>query len=144
VTSNNYRLAATPDDANLALDRDNAYYWRMRSRRVEAEVVRDCVFYVAGQLDLARGGPDIDYQLGLTVPRRSLYFRHAQEKQMEFLKIFDEAAVTECYRRKESIVPQQALALSNSELTIRHARLLARELAARTGTDAAAFTTAAF
>jgi hypothetical protein len=144
VTSSTYRMASTPDDADLAADRDDRYLWRMPSRRLEAEAVRDGVFFVAGRLDATMGGPDIDFQLGLTVPRRSLYFRHAQEKQMEFLKIFDEAAVTECYRRKESIVPQQALALANSELTIRHARLLARELAAKTGTDAAAFITAAF
>jgi hypothetical protein len=144
VTSNTYRLASTPDASDLPLDRDNRYYWRMPSRQVEAEVVRDCVFYVAGQLDLTMGGPDIDQLQGLTVPRRSLYFRHAQEKQMEFLKIFDTAAVTECYRRKESIVPQQALALVNSELTLRQARLLARALAQQSGTDVPGFVTAAF
>ena len=77
------------------------------------------------------GGPDIDYSEGLTRPRRSLYFRHAAEKQMEFLKLFDVAAVTECYQRKESVLPQQALALANSELTIRNARILARRLAGR-------------
>ena len=63
---------------------------------MEAEVVRDCVFHVAGTLDLTMGGPDIDQNQALTVPRRSLYLRHAQEKQSEFLKIFDTAAVTEC------------------------------------------------
>ena len=31
----------------------------------------------------------------------SLYFRHAAEKQMEFLKLFDAASVTECYQRKD-------------------------------------------
>jgi Protein of unknown function (DUF1553)/Protein of unknown function (DUF1549) len=144
VTSSAYRMASTPDAAGLAIDQDNKYLWRMPVRRVEAEVVRDCVFYVAGRLDMTLGGPDIDHTQGLTVPRRSLYFRHAQEKQMEFLKLFDAAAVTECYRRKESVVPQQALALANSELTLRHARLLARELAAKAGGDPAAFTTAAF
>ena len=66
------------------------------------------------------GGPDIDHKAGLTVPRRSLYFRHAAEKQMEFLQIFDAAGVTECYRRKDSILPQQALALANSELSLQH------------------------
>ncbi len=30
--------------------------------------------------------------------------------------------MTECYRRKESILPQQALALANSELSLRMAR----------------------
>ena len=61
---------------------------------------------VAGALDSTLGGPDIDHHAGLTVPRRSLYFRHAAEKQMEFLRIFDAAGVTECYRRKESILPE--------------------------------------
>ncbi len=111
------------------IDRDNRYLWRFRSRRLEAEVVRDSLLYVAGQLDLTQGGPEIDHNQGLTSRRRSLYFRHAAEKQMAFLKLFDAAAVTECYQRKESIVPQQALALANSELTLVQARLLARRLA---------------
>ena len=143
VTSNTYRMASTPDAADAAIDRDNVYLWRTTPRRVEAEVVRDCVFYVSGRLDLTAGGPDLDQNLGLTVPRRSLYFRHAAEKQMEFLKLFDAPGVTECYQRKESILPQQALALVNSELTRRHARLLARALAAK-GTDPDGFTTAAY
>ncbi len=144
VTSSAYRMASTPDDANLALDRDNVYLWRMNSRRLEAEAVRDGVFYVAGRLDGRMGGPDIPHAQGLAVPRRSLYFQHAQEKQMEFLKVFDAAPVTECYRRKESILPQQALALANSDLVRQHAKRLAGELAAKAGADDAAFVTAAF
>jgi hypothetical protein len=80
----------------------------------------------------------------LTVFRRSLYFRHAAEKQMEFLKLFDAASVTECYQRKDSVIPQQALALANSELSIRMARLVARDLAGKIASDPAAFVTAAF
>jgi hypothetical protein len=90
------------------------------------------------------GGPSIDHRTGLTVPRRSLYFQHAAEKQMEFLQIFDTAGVTECYRRKESILPQQALALANSDLSLRQARRLARTLSMRLGSDSAGFVTAAF
>ncbi len=143
VTSSTYRLASTPDEANLVRDRDNRYLWRMNSRRLEAELVRDQVFYVAGRLDLSMGGPDLDHSLGLTTPRRSLYFRHAAEKQMEFLKLFDAASVTECYQRKESILPQQALALANSELSLRHARILAHDLAGKFSADPA-FVAAAF
>jgi hypothetical protein len=143
VTSSTYRMASTPDETDLVKDSDNRYYWRMNSRRVEAEVVRDMVFFVAGRLDLTMGGPELDHDLGLTVPRRSLYFRHAAEKQMEFLKLFDAAAVTECYQRKESILPQQALALSNSEVTLRHARILARTLHPK-NKEEAAFIVAAF
>ncbi|HVC98750.1 MAG TPA: DUF1549 and DUF1553 domain-containing protein [Pirellulales bacterium] len=144
VTSATYRMASTPDAANLALDPDNRYFWRAPSRRMEAEAVRDGVLHVCGQLDPAMCGADIDYQQGLSVKRRSIYFRHAQEKQMEFLKMFDCAAVTECYERKESVIPQQALALANSELSLVQARLLARKLAAECGGDPAAFVAACF
>src|SRR5207253_383776 len=81
------------------------YLWRYNTRPVEAEVVRDCIFHVAGRLDLTMGGPEIDFPLGLTVPRRSIYFRHAAEKHMEFLQIFDGPSVTECYDRKQSTDP---------------------------------------
>ncbi len=114
--------------ADLARDPDNVFLWRWTPRRAEAEVVRDCLFAVAGSLDSRMGGPPSTIKAGLTVPRRSLYFQHAAEKQMEFLQIFDGAGVTECYRRKESILPQQALALANSDLSLRQARRLARAL----------------
>jgi hypothetical protein len=47
---------------------------------------------------------------------------------MEFLVLFDEANTAECYERTESVVPQQALALANSSLTIEMARRVARNL----------------
>jgi hypothetical protein len=111
---------------------------------MEAELVRDCVLYLGGSLDASLGGPDIDHALGMTSPRRSLYFRHAAEKQMTFLKIFDAAAVSECYERKESVVPQQALALANSELVLYESRRLARTLAQEHPNDDLSFVAAAF
>ena len=144
VTSHAYRMDSTPDAADLAADPDNRWLWRMNPRRMEAELVRDSVLHVAGRLDLTLGGPDIPHAQGLTVPRRSLYFQHAAEKQMEFLQLFDAANVTECYRRNESIVPQQALALANSTLSLAQARLLARRLTQEVGADDAAFATVAF
>jgi Protein of unknown function (DUF1553) len=144
VTSATYRQDSTPDARDLAIDPDNVLLWRFGPRRVEAEIVRDCLFAVAGSLDVTMGGPDIDHAAGLTIPRRSLYFRHAAEKQMEFLQIFDAAGVTECYRRKESILPQQALALANSELSLRTARRIAQLLCNQAGSDSSRFVTAAF
>ena len=47
---------------------------------------------------------------------------------MEFLDLFDVAVPTDCYQRTSSIRPQQALALSNSELTLTQSRLLAARL----------------
>ncbi len=128
VTSKTYRLSSQPTDQQSRLDPDNEYLARANTKRMEAELVRDAVLSVAGSLDLAMGGADIDYELGFKVPRRSLYFRHAAEKEMTFLKIFDAAEVTECYQRKSSIMPQQALAMINSELTIAQSRRLVRTM----------------
>ncbi len=138
LTSSTYRMASTPDEANAKIDPDNVFLWRMNSRRLEAEVVRDNLLFVAGNLDLTMGGPDIDHKLGLTSKRRSLYLRLAAEKEVEFLKIFDGPSVTECYERKPSVVPQQALALANSELALAQARILAARVAEASGDNNAA------
>jgi hypothetical protein len=131
VTSATYRLASGASDVgrqNTKTDPDNHYLWQMNTRRVEAELVRDCLLYVGDSLDFSFGGPDIDQQLGESSRRRSIYFRHAYEKQMQFLVLFDAANVNECYRRSESVIPQQALAVANSPLSLDQSRLLAREL----------------
>jgi Protein of unknown function (DUF1553)/Protein of unknown function (DUF1549) len=143
VTSATYRMDTGPDPADAARDADNRYLWRMNPRRMTAEAVRDSVLYVAGELDLTPGGPELDHNAGMTAKRRSLYFRHAPEKQMVFLELFDAASPVECYRRTESVVPQQALALANSPLTQTQSRMLAAKLSAA-NTDDTAFITAVF
>ncbi|HBE66931.1 MAG TPA: hypothetical protein DDW52_02150, partial [Planctomycetaceae bacterium] len=95
--------------------------------RLEAEAVRDSLLAVGGNLDVTPGGPDLDFRDGETIHRRSLYFRHAYEKQMQMLVVFDGAAPTECYRRSESVVPQQALALANSTLAVDQSRRIAAQ-----------------
>jgi len=57
-----------------------------------------------------------------------LYFRATKEKKVEFLSLFDSANPVECYRRSESIAPQQALAMANSTLTLAQARILAKKI----------------
>src|SRR5207244_11983204 len=79
VMSNTYRMASTSDEVDLTIDPDNRFFWRMNSKRMEAELVRDNVLYVAGQLDPTMGGAELDHQLGLRTKRRSVYFRHAAE-----------------------------------------------------------------
>jgi hypothetical protein len=135
VTSRAYRTASTPDEKNLATDPDNDWLWRLPPRRMEAEVVRDCVLHAAGGLDAKLGGPDLPVSDGMTSRRRSIYFHHSPSSQMDFLKVFDAADPTEAYTRHTSIVPHQALALFNSELTLVQSRLLARKLAAANAAD---------
>ena len=100
----------------------------MPARRMEAELVRDNLLYVSGALDLTRGGPDIDHSQGLVSKRRSIYLRTAAEKEVEFLKIFDAPSVTDCYQRHQTVMPQQSLALANSELTIERSKALAKSI----------------
>ncbi len=132
VTSRAYQRLSSADRAltavNNKIDPDNLLYWRANARRLDAEVIRDSVLHVAGSLDLNQGGADIDHASGETVTRRSIYFRHAYEKQMTMLVLFDAAAPNECYRRSESIIPQQALALANSSFSLSQSRKLARAL----------------
>jgi hypothetical protein len=144
VSSSTYRMASTPDEMDAKIDPDNTFLWRMNSRRMEAEAVRDNLLYVGGDLDTAMGGPDIDHTLGLKSKRRSIYLRQAAEKEVEFLKIFDGPSVTECYVRRPTVVPQQALAMANSELTANEARSLAKKLAAESGEDSEKFVPYAF
>ena len=128
VTSEAFRLSSAPTGDAHRLDPDNKMYWRMNARRMEAELVRDSTLAVAGNLDRRMSGPDLDPNLGLSLPRRSLYFRTSKEKKMTFLALFDSANVSECYRRTESVAPQQALALVNSGLTLSQSRSLAAQL----------------
>jgi hypothetical protein len=141
VQGSRFKVQSSTNDSTLnfelgtlnSCDPENLYYWRANPRRMEAEAVRDATLFLAGTLDLARGGPEVDQNQGLTVPRRSLYFRSSKEKKMEFLALFDSANPVECYRRSESIAPQQALALANSTLSLAQSRVLAQKLSESLG-----------
>ena len=93
---------------------------------MESQVLRDSLFQLSGQLDLTAGGPSV--QAGPNVRRRSLYLFHSRDGRDKFVSIFDDAVVFHCYRRNESIVPQQALALMNSREAIESAGLIASRL----------------
>lgn len=146
VTSATYRMttsAAGAPEACLAADAENRRYWRMNPTRMEAQIVRDSLLHMTGELDPAIGGPSIPIADEAS-RRRSLYFVHSSNEQQTFLGVWDDASVRECYRRDESIVPQQALALSNSKLAIAAAKKLAKQLGKEHGATDAQFIAAAF
>src|SRR5438067_9843983 len=100
--------------------------------RMEAQVIRDSLLYLAGDLDPTLGGPSVPAS-DETSRRRSLYFVHSHNEHNRFLSMFDDANVLECYRRAESIVPQQALALENSVASLTAAEKVARRLTDKLG-----------
>ncbi|MBE2283440.1 MAG: PSD1 domain-containing protein [Prosthecobacter sp.] len=131
VLSELYRRSssnANADAATAADDPDNFYLWRMNPRRMESQVVRDSLLHLASKLDLSLGGPSLDPDKAESSPRRSLYFIQTTDTEHRFLATFDNSNVLECYRRNESVVPQQALALTNSKLSRECADALAAKM----------------
>ncbi|MBX9582620.1 MAG: DUF1553 domain-containing protein, partial [Gemmataceae bacterium] len=142
VTSSVYRLSSSAKDAPAAaIDPENRYLWRMNAQRMQAEVVRDGLLHLAGDLDPATGGPPVPLAEQDASRRRSLYFFRSHNDHHRLLDLFDGPSVLDCYRRTESVVPQQALALWNSGLSIAAADKIAARLPAG---DDPAFMTAAF
>ena len=143
VESATYRMSAAIDEASFAKDVENRSLWRKSPTRLESQVVRDALLSLGGTLDETRGGPSVPIAQQPTSKRRSLYFFHSNNERNLFLTMFDEALVKECYRREQSIVPQQALALTNSQLVLDSARPIADRLSKRS-VDDTTFTKLAF
>jgi hypothetical protein len=139
VTSRAYRMRSDDGgvgDPNAGVDPDNRLVWRMNVRRMEGEVLRDCILSLAGRLDSKTGGPDQPVASAEAGTRRTIYYRYASGDNIPLLSMFDAANVTECYRRHETIVPQQALALTNSAMVLTCAGEIAAVFDKEVGADA--------
>jgi mono/diheme cytochrome c family protein len=135
VTSAAYQLSSSSAGADAktrSLDAENRGYWRMNPVRMESQLVRDSLLHLGGSLEAKLGGPSVPVSDEAS-RRRSIYYVHSHNDQQRFLGIFDDASVRECYRRSESIVPQQALALSNSKLALDMAGRIDERLHAELG-----------
>jgi hypothetical protein len=123
VSSAAYRRTSAASGATnwLAVDPENKFLWRMNTGRMEAEVIRDSLLYLAGQLDQKIGGQPIENSESLTTYRRSLYYSFYPELggQSPLGELFDGPDALDCYRRTRTIIPQQALAMTNSDLVHR-------------------------
>ena len=156
MNSEAYQRASDDVPANLATDSENRYFWRMPRRRVEAEVVRDSMLAVAGNLVDKLGGPAvypyIDPALfqsssertwngsSDTDPatwRRSVYVFSKRSIPLPMLDIFDKPdSVTSCARRNRSTIAPQALILMNNAFVGMEATKFADRLRQLAGDDA--------
>ncbi len=122
-----YRQAAVvpvPEAARLA-DPENRLLWRMNTRRLEAEEIRDSILAAAGGLELKMGGPAVDY----SKPRRTIYARVTRNTRDPLMDVFDAPEnFTSASRRNVTTTPTQALLLMNSQLMLRHSRSFAERL----------------
>jgi hypothetical protein len=71
LTSATYGQAAVADSGAATTDPENRWLGRFPTRRLEAEQIRDALFAVTGELDLASGGPAAD----AARPRRTVFTR---------------------------------------------------------------------
>ncbi|MFO0928840.1 MAG: DUF1549 and DUF1553 domain-containing protein [Gemmataceae bacterium] len=115
LLSATYRQASDDRDPMLALDPDNAFYWRMNRRRLEFESLRDSLLVVAGTLDPRMGGPGVDITAAPFPPRRSVYGFIDRQNLPGVFRTFDLASPdSSTPRRHQTTVPQQSLFLMNS------------------------------
>jgi hypothetical protein len=129
VTSATYRQTAlipTPESAKKS-DPTNRLLWRMNTRRLEAEQIRDAMLHVSGDLDLAVGGEGVETK----VPRRSIFTRVMRNEKDPLLAVFDVPdGLLSTPQRNVTITAPQSLLMINSELTLARAKSLARRLSA--------------
>jgi mono/diheme cytochrome c family protein len=147
MTSAAYRQAPASDSKCEKSDAANAYYWRMTRRKLEAEAVRDSILLAAGKLDLTMGGPSFqdfkvekpehsphyEYHLHDTDDpashRRSVYRFVVRSKPQPWLAALDCADPSlQVDKRNQTITPQQALAMLNSQFTAAMAKHFAERV----------------
>jgi hypothetical protein len=129
VTSSAYRQSGERDDAKLKVDMDNKLFWRRPARRLEAEVIRDALLAVSGELDAKMFGPGT---LDAASKRRSIYFTVKRSKLVPMMQVFDapEALGGVADRPTTTIAPQALLMMNNPQV-----RGWARSMAKRIAPD---------
>jgi mono/diheme cytochrome c family protein len=141
VNSSAWRQQSRVRDVSAAIDPENKLLWRMPLRRMDAEVVRDSMLKVSGQLNLSMHGPAVPLH---TLPdgqvvgeesaegnRRSIYLLHRRSTPITLLETFDAPRLTtNCIQRRTSNVVSQALLMLNSGFVDQQAEAVAEQIAA--------------
>ncbi|MFO0842635.1 MAG: DUF1549 and DUF1553 domain-containing protein [Gemmataceae bacterium] len=160
VTSAAYQQRSAADNVVARkINHDNRLLWRMNRRRLEAEVLRDGVLAVTGQLTPWLGGPmvrvplepevydlifteDEPDGLWMTTPderehtRRSLYLFNKRNVRLPLLEAFDQPdTLTSCPVRPVSTFAPQALILLNGPFAQAQSRAFATRLWREAGAD---------
>lgn len=145
LRSRTYQMSALTDPETLLRDPENRLLTRYQPRRLQAEVVWDCLRAAAGTLSLEMHGlpvaPPLDEQeqIGnfhkwpasttLEASRRAVYVLIRRSFRFPLLGAFDlPDNITSCGRRDVTTVPNQALTLLNNRTIQEAAAAFARRL----------------
>ena len=126
MTSAVYMQSAEFDEGDSAIDPDNRWYWRRKPRRLEAEIIRDSMLSVSGQLDRTMFGPGT---LDQSMKRRSIYFFIKRSRLVSMMQIFDapEPLVSVGNRPSTTIAPQALMFMNNPQVRV-YARAFGKSL----------------
>jgi hypothetical protein len=127
LTSAAYSQATTFDREKAAIDPDNKLVWRRIPRRLEAEVIRDSLLAVCGELDTRMFGPGT---LDPKQKRRSIYFFVKRSELVPMMVLFDapDGVVGIEQRTTTTIAPQALLLMNNAVVRASASNLAARLL----------------
>jgi hypothetical protein len=123
-----YQVSSYTNKAFETIDPENRYLWRANVRRMDFESMRDSLLVMAGKLDTTVGGQPVNLTEEPYSNRRSIYGYVDRGNLPELMAHFDfsnpEAPNS---KRTTTIVPQQALFLMNSPMSIDVARNILRQ-----------------
>ena len=145
VLSRSYQMSNSHHAANAKADPDNALFWKMNQKRLDAESMRDGMLVTAGQLNpspyqgsvltqvggvnLGRSLANLTKLQNTEFNHRSVYLPVARQAVPEVLKAFDFAEPSIIVGRREiTTVPTQALFLLNSEFVTTQAGAMAERV----------------
>jgi hypothetical protein len=153
VHSAAYRQSSRMDPRGLEADAGDRLLWRFPPRRLEAEVLRDTILAVSGNLDRRMGGPGFDLfepntnYVKVYNPRTT--FGRDQWRRMVYqckprMQLDDVFGAFDCPdagqvapRRTHSTTPLQALNLLNSRFILQQAGIFADRLRREAGPGSA-------
>jgi hypothetical protein len=149
MMSEAYQMASSVDDrASAASDPENRYLWRFRPQRLEAEIVRDSMLAVGGNINLDVGGEPIfpfipkdvltgqfrgkweNTPEGPAAWRRGVYVYRRRSLPYPMFDTFDHPDMNVVAgARNVSTVPTQALTLLNNPFVLAQAERFAARVA---------------
>ena len=124
-----------PQDAAIRqraqqLDPENRLLWRMNSRRLSFEELRDTLLATSAELNREMGGKAVDLFPGAGAPlRRSVYGLVDRQFLLSVLRVFDfPNPDLHIPQRSETAVPQQALFALNDPFIAARAKALVKRI----------------
>ena len=146
MTSRTYRMSSAFNSVNFKLDPENKRLWRYQPKRLDAEVIRDTILQVSGELDTKPVHGSIVAEQGHTVAGgraffsdqspydtvekyRSVYLPVVRDMIPSFMKSFDfTESMIPMPVREQNNTPEQALFMLNNKFVVLHSDLMAKKL----------------